>query len=199
VLTFSNPDLHHLGFSIAGFLSKDETAPMPTVYEVLGLAAAADPGQVKAAYHALAKSFHPDVNSGDARAEERFKDINAAYKILSDPEKRAAYDLGLKHKHAETRRCVWKAMATAAASFMITVGCGLYFLPSALSAHEPRTTEAAGPSPTPGNELAVQSFFTLAAKAGLKVNKPALAGTYDSAQLDDATTAYSSQRKAVAK
>jgi curved DNA-binding protein CbpA len=142
---------------------------MRTVYEALGLAAAADPGQVKTAYYALAKSFHPDVNAGDVRAERRFKDINAAYEILSDPQKRAAYDLGLKHKHAEMRRRVWKVMATAAASFMMTVGCGLYFLPSALSAYEPRTTtvaaEAANRSPTPGNVLGAQSFLLLAAKA----------------------------------
>lgn len=140
---------------------------MPTVYEVLGLAAEADPGQVKAAFHALAKRSHPDVNGGDANAANRFKDISAAYETLSDPVKRAAYDLGLKHTYAESRRRVWRVMATAAASFLITVGCGLYFLPSALSAHEPKppivTAEVSSPSPTPAD-----GFFSLAAKAGLK-------------------------------
>jgi curved DNA-binding protein CbpA len=159
------------------------------MYDVLGLTAGADPGQVKAAFHALAKSSHPDVNAGDANAAMRFKDINAAYEILSVPEKRAAYDLGLEHKHAETHRRVWKAMATTAASFLITVGSGLYFLPSALSAHEPKTkivaAEASGPSSTPGS---VYGFFTLAAKTGLKLSVRALAGTYDPAQLDEAIT-----------
>jgi len=142
---------------------------MPTVYEVLGLATGADSGQVKAAFHALAKRSHPDVNGGDANAANRFKEISAAYETLSDPEKRAAYDLCLKHKQAEGRRRMWRAMATAAASFLITVGCGLYFLPSALSAHEPKPpivpAEVSSPSPTPAD-----SFFTLAAKAGLKVS-----------------------------
>jgi DnaJ domain len=126
---------------------------MTTIYEVLGLTAGADPGQVKAAFHALAKSSHPDVNKGDVTAEKRFKDINAAYEILSDPEWRAAYDLGLKHKHTDTHRRVWNPMATTAVSFMITVGCGLYFLPFATSAHVPRTTivaaEVSNPSPMP--------------------------------------------------
>ena len=139
---------------------------MPTMYEVLGLAIEADPRQVRTAFHALAKRSHPDVNGGDPNAAKRFKDISAAYEILSDPEKRAAYNLGLKHKHAESRRRVWRIMATAAASFLITVGCGLYFLPSALSAHEPKppivTAERSSPSPTTED-----GFFTLAPQTAL--------------------------------
>jgi curved DNA-binding protein CbpA len=99
---------------------------MPNFYELLGLTAGENSEQVKAAYHRLAKSLHPDVNYGDAAAEKRFKEVNQAYEILSDPEMRAAYDLGLKHKHAESYRRVWNAMTVMAASFMITVGCGLY-------------------------------------------------------------------------
>jgi curved DNA-binding protein CbpA len=99
---------------------------MPNFYEILGLTTSADSEQVKAAFHRLAKSSHPDVNSGDATAEQRFKEANQAYEILSDPERRADYELGLKHKHAETQRRVRNAMAATAASFMITVGCGLY-------------------------------------------------------------------------
>jgi curved DNA-binding protein CbpA len=113
---------------------------MTNIYEVLGLPAGAKSAQVKAAFHALAKSSHPDVNSGDVTAEKRFKDINAAYEILSDPERRAAYDLGLRHRRDRAHRRVWNPMATAAVSFMLTVGCGLYFLPFATSAHVPRTT-----------------------------------------------------------
>lgn len=146
---------------------------MPTMYEVLGLAAGADPAQVKAAFHALAKRSHPDVNGGDANAAKRFKDINAAYEILSDPKKRAAYDLGLKHKRAESRRRACRVIATAVASFLVTVGCGLYFLPAALSAHEPKTpivtAEVSGSSPAPRSVLPADGFFTLAAKAGLKL------------------------------
>jgi hypothetical protein len=99
---------------------------MRNFYQNLGLTASADSEHVKAAFHRLAKGSHPDVNSGDATAEERFKEVSQAYEILSDPERRAAYDLGLMHKHAETRRRVRNAVAATAASFMITVGCGLY-------------------------------------------------------------------------
>ena len=99
---------------------------MSNLYELLGLTAGGDSEQVKAAFHLLAKRSHPDVNSGDATAEKRFKEANQAYEILSDPERRAAYDLGLKHTNAETRRRVWNAMTVTAASFMITAGCGVY-------------------------------------------------------------------------
>jgi curved DNA-binding protein CbpA len=101
---------------------------MPNFYEVLGIASGAGPEQVKAAFHRLAKSSHPDVNAGDATAEKRFKEVNQAYEILSEAEKRTAYDLGLEHERAKVHRHVRKAMAAMAASFMVTVWCGLYFL-----------------------------------------------------------------------
>jgi curved DNA-binding protein CbpA len=172
---------------------------MTNIYEVLGLTAGADPGQVKAAFHALAKSSHPDVNSNDVTAEKRFKDISAAYEILSDPKKRAAYDLGLKHKHTETHRRLWKVMATTAISFMITVGCGLYFLPSALSAHQPRVTIRTADifsSSAVAPVLAKRSFFALAAEAGSKLSLQALAASYAPTQPDAAIAAGSSQKAA---
>ena len=61
-------------------------------YEVLGVARDADDATIKSAYRKLAKKNHPDVNPGDKEAEERFKEINEAYQVLSDPQKRAQYD-----------------------------------------------------------------------------------------------------------
>jgi DnaJ-class molecular chaperone len=61
---------------------------------VLGVERTAGPDAVKKAYRRLAKKHHPDLHPGDRRAPEVFKEINAAYDILSDPDKRARYDRG---------------------------------------------------------------------------------------------------------
>jgi molecular chaperone DnaJ len=61
-------------------------------YEVLGVARSADEAQIKKAFRALARELHPDVNTEDPDAEEKFKQAAEAYEILSDPERRATYD-----------------------------------------------------------------------------------------------------------
>jgi len=61
-------------------------------YEILGVARDATPEAIKKAYRALARKHHPDVNPGDKKAEEKFKETQQAYDILSDPEKRSMYD-----------------------------------------------------------------------------------------------------------
>jgi DnaJ-class molecular chaperone len=67
---------------------------MKDPYEVLGLQRSADEAAIRAAYRKLAKKHHPDLNPGKADAADRFKEINAANDLLSDPEKRARFDRG---------------------------------------------------------------------------------------------------------
>lgn len=61
-------------------------------YAILGVPKNADQASIKKAYRKLAQKHHPDANQGDAAAEARFKEVSAAYDVLSDTEKRAAYD-----------------------------------------------------------------------------------------------------------
>jgi molecular chaperone DnaJ len=65
---------------------------MKDLYEILGVSRTASQEEIKKAYRKLARTYHPDSNPGDAQAEERFKEVSAAYDVLGDPEKRKQYD-----------------------------------------------------------------------------------------------------------
>ncbi len=65
---------------------------MKDYYQILGVSRGANEQEIKQAYRKLARKYHPDVNPGDTQAEVRFKEINEAYEVLSDKEKRAKYD-----------------------------------------------------------------------------------------------------------
>ena len=67
---------------------------MKDPYEVLGVERTATPDEIRKAYRKLAKKLHPDINPGDKAGEARFKEISAAYDILSDEEKRRRFDAG---------------------------------------------------------------------------------------------------------
>src|SRR5918911_1184108 len=67
-------------------------AAVKDLYETLGVSRTASQDEIKKAYRKLARRHHPDANPGDAAAEERFKEVQAAYDVLSDPEKRKQYD-----------------------------------------------------------------------------------------------------------
>jgi len=61
-------------------------------YAILGVSRTATEDEIKKAFHKLARQFHPDLNPGDAAAEDKFKELNEAYEVLSDAEKRKRYD-----------------------------------------------------------------------------------------------------------
>src|SRR5438128_1681655 len=62
------------------------------LYATLGVSKTATADEIKKAYRKLAKKLHPDVNPGDKKAEERFKEVNQAFEALGDAKKRALYD-----------------------------------------------------------------------------------------------------------
>ena len=61
-------------------------------YEVLGIDRSASEDEIKKAYRKMAKKYHPDLNPGDKEAEKNFKEVNEAYEVLSDKDKKARYD-----------------------------------------------------------------------------------------------------------
>ncbi|MDO8606059.1 MAG: J domain-containing protein [Phaeospirillum sp.] len=82
---------------------------MKDPYQVLGVARAASDADIKKAYHKLARELHPDLNPGDRRSEDRFKEISAAYDFLSDPARRAQFDAGEIDATGAAKRRSWRS------------------------------------------------------------------------------------------
>ena len=73
---------------------------IPRLLQILGVERNASEADIKSAYRKLARKYHPDVNPNNKKAEAQFKEINEAYQVLSDPEKRRKYDqLGADWEH----------------------------------------------------------------------------------------------------
>src|SRR3979409_1929359 len=72
-------------------------------YDVLGVSRSASAADIKSAYRKLAKKLHPDANKQDPKAASRFSELNAAYEIVGDDDKRKAFDRGEMHAEAKPR------------------------------------------------------------------------------------------------
>jgi hypothetical protein len=120
-----------------------QSAVAPDLYRILGLGPSAESKEITAAYRALAKQYHPDINVDDTAAEQRTKEINRAYQILGDPEARAAYDRERAHARATARGRFWKGVATGIVTFILVaslVGMLTFFLVP----HDPGLTSPSG-------------------------------------------------------
>lgn len=90
-------------------------------YEILGVSKTAEEREIKKAYKRLAMKYHPDRNQGDKEAEAKFKEIKEAYEVLTDSQKRAAYDQMVMLRLS---KAAWAAAVLAAAQtsaiFLVT-------------------------------------------------------------------------------
>ena len=138
-------------------------------YQVLGVPASASAEVIKQAYRRLATQLHPDKHGGDPRYEEQFKAVAAAYRVLSDPGRRAQYDYQL-HQAAQRAESQRRAEAQAAGS-----GPSVYHMPPPVAAPPLRTRPPAGSRErhyqqrTPRQQVRFnrQDFWLVAAITGL--------------------------------
>jgi curved DNA-binding protein CbpA len=112
---------------------------MKTPYDILGVPRSADDNAIRAALRKAAKKYHPDVNADDPNAEQHLKEAIAAYKLLMEPNRRAAYD---RHLRIRRRKKARRFLATALASAGVVSGLTLALV---IWLAKPQDASVAGP------------------------------------------------------
>jgi len=104
---------------------------MRTPYDILGVSRRASEETIKTAFHRAAKAYHPDLNASDPAAEQKLRQVIAAYHVLKCPEQRAAVDLQLRNHHrALARRCASAALVGLASGSVVALAVWLSVSPS---------------------------------------------------------------------
>ena len=99
---------------------------MRNLYKVLGIASTADDLRIKSAFRRRALTTHPDLNPGNDRAEERFRELMQAYEVLRDARARAAYDTHLAWQRSQARRRFVQSAAVMVATFVLTTSSAIF-------------------------------------------------------------------------
>jgi curved DNA-binding protein CbpA len=150
---------------------------MGDLYRVLGLRRDAGEEQVKAAYRALARQLHSDVNVADEAAARRLREVNQAYETLGDPEARVAYNRALARQRADVRRRYTIFAASTVATFALTMTAVSFAVRRHLDASAPRSAIVH----VPAKETAPQGRMETGEATGSPLKGPANWTTYRNA------------------
>jgi tetratricopeptide (TPR) repeat protein len=130
-----------------------ESTGMKTPYDILGVGRRADKAAIKAALHRTAKRYHPDLHTEDPEAEQHLKEVIAAYQLLKNPQKRAAYDRYLKHRTQRSVRLLRTAFASGSLASAVVIALVAWLwrpqAPGEPGIDQPVVAEAKKPEPPP--------------------------------------------------
>ncbi len=128
-------------------------------YEVLGIGKNATDAEIKSAYRKLAKKYHPDLNPGDKDAEEKFKEVNEANDVLSDPDKRKRYDqFGFAGVDPTMGPASPAAATVAALAASAVPAASIWATSSAIFSAAALAASAVRPAPTPTRRARAMTF-----------------------------------------
>jgi curved DNA-binding protein CbpA len=173
---------------------------MGDLYGVLALPRNAGEDEIKAAYRALARRLHPDVNVGDETSAQRLREVNRAYETLGNPEARAEYDRDLARQRSDARRRYTVMGLTTAVTFALTMTAVSFAVRWHLEAAAPSDKMALQPGPAgdastePGKGDGEQSWTTYRDPGfGFALRYPAAVFALDSGQSTRAVQTFVSR------